>query len=60
MVCRIIKEQVGPFALSEGAAQVPGASLALVKRILETMKKEGFLKVAGRGRGAVWEVIRKS
>jgi Fic family protein len=60
MVRRIINEQVGPFALSEVAAQVPGVSLALVKRILAGMKKEGALKVAGHGRGAVWEVIRRS
>jgi Fic family protein len=60
MVRRMIKEQVGPFALSEIAAQIPGVSLPLVKRILATMKKEGALAVSGRGRGAVWEVKRRS
>lgn len=60
LVRRIINDQVGPFALSEIAAQVPGVSLGLVKRILATMKKEGALTVTGRGRGAVWEVMRKS
>lgn len=60
MVRRIINEQVGPFVLSEVAAQVPGVSLALVKRMLAAMKKEGALKVSGHGRGAVWEVIRRS
>jgi Fic family protein len=59
MVRRIINDQVGPFALSEVAAQVPGVSLALVKQVLTTMKKEGTLTVAGRGRGAVWEVKRR-
>ena len=59
MVRRIVKEQVGPFALSEIAAQIPGVSLPLVKRILATMKKEGALTVSGRGRGAVWEAKRK-
>ena len=60
MVRRTVNEQVGPFALSEVAAQVPGVSLALIKRILAAMKKEGALSVTGRGRGAVWEVIRRS
>lgn len=60
MVRRIVYEQVGFFTLSEIAAQVPGVSLALVKKVFATMKKEGVLSVSGRGRGAVWEVIRKS
>ncbi len=60
MVRRVINAQVGPFTLSEIAAQVPEVSLGLVKRILATMKKEGALAVAGRGRGAVWEMRRKS
>jgi len=60
MVRRVILEQVGPFARSEVAAQLPGVSGALVKKVLATMKKEGALTVTGRGRGAVWEVKRKS
>jgi Fic family protein len=60
MVRRVINDQVGPFALSEIAALVPGVSLGLVKRILATMKKEGTLTVTGRGRGAVWKMRRKS
>ncbi len=58
MVRRVIKDQVEPFALSEIAAQIPGASLPLIKKVLVTMKKEGTVKLTGRGRGAVWEVIR--
>jgi Fic family protein len=60
MVRRIVNDQVGRFTLSEVAAQIPGVSLALVKRILAAMKKEGLLEVSGRGRGAVWEIRRKS
>lgn len=59
MVRRLINEQVGPFALSEIAAQIPGVSLPLVKKVLATMKKEGSLSVRGHGRGAVWEVKGK-
>lgn len=60
MVRRVINDQVGPFALSEIAGEVPGASLALIKKVLTAMKKENAVKTTGRGRGAVWEVIRKS
>ncbi len=58
MVRRIILDQIGPFQLSEIAVQIPGASLQLVKKVLSAMKKEGTLNTTGRGRGAVWEVIR--
>jgi Fic family protein len=60
IVRRAIADQVGPFMLSEIAAQTPGVSLSLIKKILMTMKKERTVKITGRGRGAVWEVIRKS
>ena len=60
MVRRVVSDQVGPFSLSELAAQVPGASLSLIKKNLLAMKKEGVVKITGRGRSAVWEVIRKS
>ena len=60
MVRRVISAQVGPFALSEIAAQIPAASRQLIKKVLMAMKKEGVAKLTGRGRGAVWEGIRKS
>ncbi len=60
MVRRVINDQIGPFVLSEIAAQTPGVSLSLIKKILMTMKKERTVKSTGRGRGAVWEVIEKS
>ncbi|MBW1893044.1 MAG: Fic family protein [Deltaproteobacteria bacterium] len=59
MVRRVINDQVGSFVLSEIAAQAPGVSLSLIKKILMMMKKEGAVKITGRGRGAVWEIIRK-
>ena len=55
-----IDGQVGPFSLSELAAQVPGVSLPLIKKVLSHMKQKGSIKAAGRGRNAVWEVVRKS
>jgi Fic family protein len=60
MVRRRISDQVGTFTLSEIAAEVPGVSPALIKKILAKMKTEGRVTVTGRGRGAVWEAKRKS
>ena len=60
MVRRVIRAQVGPFALSEIAAEIPAESRQLIKKVLMGMKKEGVLKLTGRGRGAVWEVVRKT
>ena len=54
-----ILDQVGPFALAEILAVVPVASRQLIKKILQTMKQQGVVKLTGRGRGAVWEVTRK-
>ena len=59
LVRRVIGNQAGPFALSEIAAQAPGVSLPLIKKVLVKMKKDNTVKVIGRGRGAVWEVIHK-
>ena len=59
LVRRVINEQIGPFSLSEIATQIPGVSLSMIKKTLMTMKKEGAVNSAGRGRGATWEVIRK-
>ena len=54
-----ILDQVGPFILSEILALVPTASPQLVKKVLLALKKEGAVKLTGRGRGALWEVTRK-
>jgi len=60
MIRRVVKNQVGPFSLSEIAAQVPGVSLGMVKKTLLEMKNEGVIKTTGRGRGALWEPHQKS
>jgi hypothetical protein len=36
--------------------QVPGVSVQQVKKVLAEMKKAGHVRLAGRGRGAKWEV----
>jgi len=53
-----VMEQVGPFTHADILAMVPAASPQLVKKILREMRREGVVKLSGRGRGAVWEVIR--
>jgi hypothetical protein len=47
-----------PFTLADMAAQFPAASPQLIKKVLAEMKHAGRVRLAGRGRGARWEVIR--
>jgi hypothetical protein len=46
------------FTLADMAAQLPAASPQLIKKVLAEMKEAGTVKLAGRGRGARWEIIR--
>jgi len=46
-----------PFRVAELRAAVPGAEAARVKRVLDGLRREGRLLVAGRGRAAVWERV---
>jgi Fic family protein len=57
LVRQAILAQVGQFALSDLAAQVPAASPQLIKKVLAELKKQGRIRLAGRGRGARWEMI---
>lgn len=56
---QVIRDQVGPFTLSEVLAMVPTASPQLAKKVLLSMKRQGSVRLAGQGRGAAWEVTRK-
>lgn len=58
LVRRTVLEQVEPFTLADMVAQLPVASPQLVKKVLAEMKKAGQTRLAGRGRGARWDVIR--
>ena len=49
--------QPDAFTLADIAAQVPAASPQLIKKVLATLKKDGRVQVAGRGRGAYWRVV---
>jgi Fic family protein len=50
--------QVEPFTLADMVAQLPAASSQLIKKVLAEMKRAGQIRLAGRGRGARWEVTR--
>ncbi|MGA3236340.1 MAG: Fic family protein [Bryobacteraceae bacterium] len=51
--------QLEPFTLADLAAQLPVASPQLIKKVLAEMKRAGRVRLAGRGRGARWELIRR-
>ena len=55
-----ILAQVGPFTLGDIRGQVPGVSVQQVKKVLAEMKKAAQVRLAGRGRGARWEVTADS
>jgi Fic family protein len=58
LVRQTVLAQVDRFTLSDVAALLPAVSPQLVKKVLAEMKKTGEVRLAGRGRGAWWEVIR--
>ncbi len=57
LVRQTILAQVEQFTLGELAAQLPSASTQLIKKILTELKKQGKIRLVGRGRGARWEII---
>lgn len=54
-----ISEQIGSFTFADVAGHIPTASRQLIKKVMAQMKTEGLIKVSGKGRGAVWEVVKK-
>jgi Fic family protein len=56
LVRNAVLSQVGPFTLGDLRGQVPGVSVQQLKKVLGEMKKAGEVRLAGRGRGAKWEV----
>jgi Fic family protein len=57
MVKQTVLAQVEQFTLGDLAAQLPSASTQLIKKILTELKKQGKIRLVGRGRGARWEII---
>ena len=50
--------QPDSFTLADIAANVPAASPQLIKKVLAALKRSSEVKLVGRGRGAVWRVVR--
>ncbi len=57
LVRQTILTQVEQFTLGDLAAQLPAVSPQLIKKVLAELKKQGKIRLVGRGRGARWEVI---
>jgi Fic family protein len=58
LVRQTLLAQVERFALADMAAQLPAVSSQLIKKVLAEMKTARQVRLAGRGRGARWEVVR--
>jgi Fic family protein len=56
LVRQTVLAQLGPFTLGDLAAQFPAASPQLIKKVLAELKKQGKVRLVGRGRGARWEI----
>ena len=56
LVRTTVLAQVGRFTLAELSQQAPAASPQLIKKVLAELKREGKLRLTGRGRGASWEL----
>lgn len=54
LVKRAVLAQVEEFTLAGLAAELPTASRQLIKKVLAGLKKDGKIRLEGRGRGARW------
>jgi len=57
LVSRTVLAQVEQFTLGDLSAQLPTASSQLIKKVLAELKKEGRVRLVGKGRGARWLVV---
>jgi hypothetical protein len=57
MVRQAVLAQLEQFTLGDIAAQLPSVSRQLIKKTLSELKKQGRIRLVGRGRGATWEVM---
>jgi Fic family protein len=57
LVRHTVLTQTEQFTLSDLLAQLPSASPQLIKKVLAELKKQSKVRLAGKGRGARWEVI---
>jgi len=57
LVRQTVLAQVERFTLADLSAQLPSVSPQLIKKVLAELKNAGKVRLAGRGRGAGWEVV---
>ena len=57
LVRRTVLDQAGEFTLADLSAQLPGVSPQLIKKMLGEFKRDGCIRLEGRGRGARWNVL---
>jgi len=59
LVRHTVLAQVEQFTLGDLAAQLPAVSPQLIKKVFAELKKQGKIRLVGRGRGARWEIVPK-
>ncbi|RLB91182.1 MAG: hypothetical protein DRH50_11340 [Deltaproteobacteria bacterium] len=57
LIRQTVLAHVEQFTLGDLAAQMPAVSPQLIKKVLAELKKQGKIRLIGRGRGARWEII---
>ena len=53
-VRRVIDRKTKPFSISEIESECPGVSRDMIRVVLRQLRKEGILRLEGRGRGSRW------
>jgi Fic family protein len=53
-VRRVIDRKTKPFSISEIESECPGVSRDMIRVVLRQLRKEGVLRLEGRGRGSRW------
>jgi Fic family protein len=53
-VRRVIGRKTKPFSISEIESECPGVSRDMIRVVLRQLRKEGILRLEGRGRGSKW------
>ncbi len=56
LVRNTVLAQAGRFTLAELGQQAPAVNPQLIKKVLAELKREGIVRLTGRGRGAYWEL----
>jgi Fic family protein len=59
LIRNVVMRQIANFKLGDIVNAEPGISEILVQKVLANMRKEGLIKLHGRGRGAYWSKVQK-